>query len=352
MDLLKNFRFRCHYIGEFATTAKEEISHKKNYNDFLNKISKANDEILTLKQETAKEKRRELITEYTRKADEYYKQYLLDKTYLSTTAFKRLLKIARELKYGIKENLDNKYVSKGLMNEEDSIRLWARSEHSHKKFLRKNTECFDDGLKSGEPDLLNIFEHGKVVDDIKTSYDKSTFDNKLSLSKLYYYQLQGYDDLLKYDWARVVFTLTNTPVDMVLAEFRNSMWKHLPQGVKIDDFIMFDEVKKIKTQFFRNHIYSDDGYIQEGEKWKYIESGYWENLVHSEQLDENYKFIPIPDEERLKVFQFKRNDDDINFINSKLINAKLELVKLLETRKGVEVIELSKEMCGNNDTAE
>ena len=347
--MLEDFSFRCHYIGEFATTAREETIHNKAYNDILKQRDKAHLELSTLKLQSAKDKRTELILELDAKANEYYNQHIFNKTYLSKTAFTRLLKVARELKYGIKEQLGNKFVLKGLTNEEDAIRLWARQkEHCHKKLLRKNTQRFNDGLKQGEPDLLNVFEHGKVVDDIKNAYNKETFDNKHALSKLYFWQLMGYTDLLKYDWARVVFALTNTPIDMILAEFRNSLWQHLPKGEKMDDFLFSEEVKPLKTQFFRNHIYSDDGYID----GVYNEKGYWEFLVHSEQLDENYKFKPLSDFERLKVFQFKKDENDVAFINDRLHKAKAELPRLLEDKKSVEIIELSKELCSDKDTVE
>ena len=65
-------------------------------------------------------------------------------------------------------------------------------------------------------------------------------------------------------------------------------------------------------------------------------------------MSENFVFRPISKEERVKVFQFKRNDDDINFINSQLQKAKPELLKLLETRQGIEIIELTKELCDND----
>ncbi|MGK6342802.1 hypothetical protein ACMGDK_11220 [Chryseobacterium sp. DT-3] len=342
------YQFRCHYLGDFASSSKEESQNP--YYKTTKDIDKIKSELKTLKLGKSISEREAKLIELNAKLEEY--KPFKDKIFLSSSAKKRLLKIARELKYGIVERMENKYTSKGLLNEEDSIRLWSK--FSQKRFLRKNTKRFFDETKQGEPDLLNVFEHGKVVDDIKSSYNKETFDNKLILPKIYYWQDQGYMDLLKYDWGRIVFCLTNTPVEIILGEFRTLLWKHKPAGVSMDDFMLDESICKLKTQFFRNHTYSDDGYIPtetaDGLKWKYNENGYWDYLVQTELLDESFEFIPVPDNERVKVFQFKRNQGDIDFINNRLKHAQIDLENLLQTREGIEIIELSKGTCSNNET--
>ena len=353
--------FRCHCLSDFASTSAEE--NKNPYFATLKAIEKTKGELETLKQAKAIESRNELLVELNAKLEEY--EPFKDKVYLSKTAHKRILKMAREVKYGIRENLENKYVLKGLMNEDDGISLWSEVTG---KFLKKNTKRYFDDLKQGEMDLLTTFDKGRVVDDIKNSFTKETFDNNINLSKKYYWQLQGYMDLLgeSYQYGRIVFTLTNTPIELINEEVTATAWKYYRNEKRtlsgsdytsfiedfpvIDDYINFNEDFKIlKTQIFRNHIFADNGWINEGDgKISRIKEGYWKYLVDTFLLSENFVFRPVTREERVKVFQFKRNDDDINFINSQLQKAKPELLKLLETRKGIEIIELTKELCDND----
>ena len=353
--------FRCHCLSDFASTSAEE--NKNPYFATLKAIEKTKCELETLKQAKAIEARNELLVELNAKLEEY--EPFKDKVYLSKTAHKRILKMAREIKYGIRENLENKYVLKGLMNEEDAISLWSDVSG---KFLTKNEQRFYDELKQGEMDILTNYNGYKCVDDIKNSFTKETFDNNINLSKKYYWQLQGYMDLLgeSYQYGRIVFTLTNTPIELILDEVRQTAWKYYKNEQRtltgadfrsfmedfpiIDDYINFNEdFKPLKTQIFRNHIFADSGWVNEGEgRITNIKDGYWQYLTDTYLLNEDYVFRPVPKEERVKIFLFNRNDDDINFINSQLQKAKPELLKLLETRQGIEIIELTKELCDND----
>ena len=73
----------------------------------------------------------------------------------------------------------------------------------------------------------------------------------------------------------------------------------------IDDYINFNEdFKPLKAQIFRNHIFADSGWVNEGEgRITYIKDGYWKYLVDSFLLSENFVFRPISKEERVKVFE-------------------------------------------------
>ena len=71
---------------------------------------------------------------------------------------------------------------------------------------------------------------------------------------------------------------------------------------------------------------------------------YWLTVCARDAAGNHRVIIDLPKEERVKVFLFNRNDDDIKFINSQLQKAKPELLKLLETRQGIEIIELTKEL--------
>jgi len=132
--------FRCHCLSDFASTSAEE--NKNPYFATLKSIEKVQSELETLKQAKAIEARKELLIELNAKLEEY--EPFKDKVYLSKTAHKRILKMAREIKYGIRENLENKYVLKGLMNEEDAISLWS---YVSGKFLTKKWRGLEGKLQ-------------------------------------------------------------------------------------------------------------------------------------------------------------------------------------------------------------
>ena len=60
---------------------------------------------------------------------------------------------------------------------------------------------------------------------------------------------------------------------------------------------------------------SSDEFVKENAN---IKDGYWQYLTDTYLLNEDYVFRQVPKEERVKVFLFNRNDDDIKFINSQL----------------------------------
>lgn len=342
--------FRCHALSDFAGTPQEERSNP--YNKAIKDIGKAKDELTGLKTESAITKRKELIAELEAKLPELAKEFK-DKVYLSPTAQKRILQLARQIKYGITENLDNKQLQKGILVEDESITLYGKVIG---KMLTKNTERFSDNLKTGEPDLITIHDGELSIDDIKSSFNKQTFDNKLDkLPASNFAQAQGYMDLKDCNQARIVYCLSNTPVELIKAELRNALWKHKPHGMTMDEFMIAEEVdgvnlQKIRTQYFRNGIYSDDGFVLGDNGWEYLTEGYWNYLTWTENLDESYKFIPIPDEERVKIFRFRRDRDYMDKINSRLLVAQGEVKRLLDSKLGVQIIDLTQELCKDKET--
>jgi superfamily I DNA and/or RNA helicase len=109
---------------------------------------------------------------------------------LSETCKGELLKIWIQAKYGRSKPLENKYVEKGNMVEEDSITLYSRV---HKKVYEKNTEYFENRFICGTPDIIDK----PKVRDIKSCWDIFTFYSNIlkPLDKGYILQVNGYCDL-------------------------------------------------------------------------------------------------------------------------------------------------------------
>lgn len=319
----KDFRFRTHYLGDFATEPK--INNAKKYADAVERLAdlqekdKAGKRLGSVQQKDLAELPAQI---------EILKD-LKDIPTLSQTAQKRVNKCKREWKYNITENLDNKYVTKGLMCEEDAISLNSKLEGV---MMVKNKTKLSNHLIAGEWDIdWNSKTLGKVIDDTKVSYNAQSFDDTTTVKKPYYWQGTGYMWLTDADYARIVHVLVNTPPELVVAEHNTMLYKLKPQGMTMDEFANSDAGTQIRTQYFRNHTYTDSGWIENMDnEFEFLKTGYWDALVETQLLDSSFQFVAIPDNQRRKVFQFKRNEEDIKYIEQKLITAREYFIRSLD----------------------
>jgi len=184
------------------------------------------------------------------------------------------------MKYGRYKEIQSKYITKGLEAEEDSITLLSRH---HKKMYTKNEEWLKNEFITGTPDLILP----ETVDDIKTSWDIFTFFVKDgdSLNKKYYWQLQSYMWLSDKPTARLHYCLTNTPEPLINAEKRKLSYQ---MGVDLT----------IGSQLFEDAC---------------------------AELEKEMTFDDIPLSERIITIHVPRNDDDIELIKQRVIDARIWL---------------------------
>jgi len=195
---------------------------------------------------------------------------------LSETTKTFLRKWWLETKWDRVEEIDSKYLSKGREKEEAAISLLQ--EHFQKNgkeiFLKKNEEHFENDFLTGTPDVP--VPSWDCVIDTKCSWGIFTFpfwDTKVE-NKAYYYQLQGYMDLLGYSSAKLAYCLVNTPEMLVQDEIYRASFK-------------FDTSGELEEQIKRNH---------------------------------NFDMKPkVPPEERIKIFDIPRDDAVIAAIHAKVI---------------------------------
>lgn len=328
--------FRCHCIADFASEPKKDKA--KDYYKAVEDLAhiKNSTRKLTVNQEQKLIDLPPLI-----KSLEKYK----DQNTFSLSAQKRMRRMVREEKYGIVDNLDNKYLNKGLMCEDEAISLLSKIEG---KMHRKNKVRETNDWLTGECDLQETLGKDKIITDIKVSWNSESYDNTLSLKSVYGYQVGvGYGWLYGSTINRVVHCLVNTPIELLKPEMYQFLMKYKPVGMPMLDFEFSDEGIILRTQFFRNHIVSDDGWVThlDGTN-EYLKEGYWEKLVHDEMLDSTFKFVPIPEKQRVKIFQFKRDESKIDYIKSKLVLARDEINRLLD-KDEVEFYDLSIDDCDN-----
>ena len=132
---------------------------------------------------------------------------------LSKTCKAYLEQWCKEKIYGVKKQIQSKYLTKGLDVEDIAIDYY--SEVKGLGFVLKNQDYFSDDFMHGTPDLI----HGDTVYDFKSSWDCFTFplfdqtpDNG------YVMQLQTYMALTGLKKAKLVYTLQNTPDELVWEE--------------------------------------------------------------------------------------------------------------------------------------
>lgn len=171
-----------------------------------------------------------------------------------------------------RENYDskNKYTEKGIICETESLELIQKVTG---KVYFKNKKEFSNDFITGTPDVVS------ELMDVKNSWSIHTFmnvDEKYAL-KNYYFQLLGYAWLTDKELGKLVFTLINTPEEIMYEELRRLSYKY-PE---------IDQSEEVMEKFKRNYIFDD-----------------------------------IPEEQRIKSFEVKRSDEDIEKIKSQVIVAR------------------------------
>lgn len=199
-------------------------------------------------------------------------------TGLSETAKTYLDEWFIEETFGIKKEIHSKYITKGLAVEESSLDLYTKAMQT---VFIKNDEFFENDFIKGTPDI--ILED--TIIDIKSSWSLFTFMDAKSdgVNKMYYWQLQAYMALADKPKAKLVYCLVDTPDQLIWDEKRKLMWK---MGLT-DENDLTDEA-------FR-------------------------------EIEKSHIFTEIPIEKRYFEKEVLRNDEDIQKLYNKVIEARKHL---------------------------
>lgn len=142
--------------------------------------------------------------------------------------------------YNRRKQFSNKYTNKGNIMEDASIDFIA--EHLGYGFLSKNEEYFTNDFLTGTPDII-LKNH---IIDVKNSFDPFTFpffENECP-NKDYYYQGQVYMDLVGRDSYKLIYTLMDTPVNIIESEARKYCFTN---GYDMDDMDVYMDFEKRMT---------------------------------------------------------------------------------------------------------
>ena len=132
---------------------------------------------------------------------------------LSETCKSYLEQWAKEQIYNTKKNIKSKYLTKGT--EVESIAIDYYAEERGLGFVLANTDHFSNDFMQGTPDLI----HNEILYEFKSSWDCFTFPLFDTVpDKSYVMQCQVYMHLTGLRKAKLVYTLQNTPDELVWDE--------------------------------------------------------------------------------------------------------------------------------------
>ena len=212
------------------------------------------------------------------------------------TAMKIIQKNVLFHKYGVEEpRIMTKEMDKGIYNEAQNLELAARVYGWLDVDAAAPKKRYVNDYFIGEPD------HCKTnLVDIKSSFSSMTFpwfDNPEN--KTYEYQLQSYMDLSGHDEADLVYVLSNHPQHLINAEIKRLTYYYADRPFE------FAEIESI------DHL------------WTLAEEKATEIVMRESKVDH------IPEEKRVRKFTIKRNNELIEKMHERIVEARKKFDQLI-----------------------
>lgn len=174
---------------------------------------------------------------------------------LSDTAESEIEKVWLLYQKGYYGELDNKYVNKGLFNEQ--FGLGIVSDHVGKLILKNEERIYKNNI-TGEADGFFTIDGKKTVVDIKCSWDPNTFKNG-KLSNIYEYQLRCYMYLYDVEEAWLCYCLTDAPEHIVSSLKKKEFWKYYNEGMTNEEVELLEKkLERVYNQIEINMVYSNN----------------------------------------------------------------------------------------------
>lgn len=276
-----DYVFRCHYLGLLMGKGQGK-SYKQQYDEAVASKDKKFERYATMNKETiTAEKLLEEIGELDERIEML--EGLKGLPHLSLTAKTKLAEIFTNETTGRTRDIENKYIEKGLLLEEDAITQYSLLTN---RFFKKNKITENNGFIRGELD----FPEDDWVNDTKVSWDIFTFDATAAkkINPIYDWQQQGYMWLFNKKNARLIYSLHNTPEHLIVQEEKRMTYK-----------VQSEEDYKIAcAEIRKNHIYND-----------------------------------LPIERKIRVYEIKRDDDKIDQIKQQIPHLRTYLNNMLNHKQ-------------------
>lgn len=198
----------------------------------------------------------------------------------------------KEFLFNRREELKNKYVKKGNSTEEDGFTLMATE--LKLGMVYKNTERKENEWMTGECDLKT---EGNVFDN-KASWSLDTFPMfETEIDKKYWCQLQVYGCLWDVENLNLCYTLNDLD--------DNSVY----------ELIKWEEDADKRYEIVNRLVYTKESFYR-------LKSSYFpQSKLNS--------FVDIPDEKRIIRYQFKRDDEYIEKIKSRVEECRIFIEDIL-----------------------
>lgn len=163
---------------------------------------------------------------------------------IGQTALTYLEKWVKSQLYDREQDIQSKYLSKGLQVEAEIIQIAAN--HYGWGDVAKNEEWLSDEHLTGTPDII-LPKRGVI--DMKASWDCFTFPLfDTELDKSYWWQVQGYMALTGLNKAAVVYVLHDAPEDLIERE----AWKSVRAAG--DDELTEEIFEEYKAKMTYSHL--------------------------------------------------------------------------------------------------
>lgn len=211
------------------------------------------------------EKKQSLILSTSKLVDELFA--IKDDVVLSDGAKTHLMDVYIFLTTGRKGDIENRYVKKGCMVEDDSITLYSRVK---KQFFKKNEKHLHNLFIKGTPD---IFEGESITSatrlpDIKSSWSVRTFYQtfKRKLNPIYFWQIIAYMWLTGARKGSIAYCLVDTPESLIQAEI-NKLWYKMGNPL-IESQLFIDASDEIRKEMSYSDIPITKRLLEYDVEWK------------------------------------------------------------------------------------
>lgn len=272
-----NYLFRCSSIGKLMTDSDDSITDKQ---------------LQTIKDYSEKQK----LTDIQKKElDRLIEKRDNPTNILSKTTRTYLTELFIKDYFGREKELENKYLTKGIECEQDSLSLLS---DVRGVFMKKNKQRFKNEWLTGEPDINNEAEDEN--EDIKNNWSLFTFI-EADITKDYDLQLEGYCLLNGRKKKRLTYTLCNTPAHQIDAEKKRLSYKF-----DTDSPTFADKCKQLEI----NSIFDLGLFMKENPDYHF----------HSDISEWHYD---IPATQRIKSFEVPRkSEDEIKKLYERIIESR------------------------------
>ena len=299
--IFKDWKARASQVGHLLTslTTKEDLDNYK----------KRKSELLYEKENLQNANGRKVSwTDNKQKELDKLESYISNPNPLPKGAITHLDDIFRSEFWGRRRILYNKYLEKGIMQENDALELLGHVDRT--EYFKNEEELVNDWVR-GVPDN----RQDDKIRDTKANYDFDSFDRAESDS-LYEWQIKTYCWLDGKTEGELCYCLVNTPRHRLEAEVKSTWYA---MGMPSEDNEEWIETQK---QIERNMIFDPIRYQEDYPDYKFLNPR--EELI-------------VPAIFRVKKFKVKLEDGDIEAMKQRielgreyLINKELEAMRLIQ----------------------